>query len=412
MGRGRTKGDNHKKTAHDGLRHPVVQGEVTDRLLEEILFAAVDRDPDPAEALPTIDIKAERERLEAELRAVAAKIGDISHMLRHNRINRARYDEWCDELDAEREELRAQLGALEERYPVELLADGVTLRELWPAMPFERRSQWLDIVFKKITVKPAINIGGLNIATRFEFEFADGYEPPAAELEELMRLIEIRWRQEKAASRIPSEIEDEMFNMHASGRHPDEIAAMLTAKGLRGPRGGGWSYNVVTYVLRRVCAERKAPYAPVRRRRWFELPDETLDLMLDLYKKIGSFSGVAGELNRLRVPRPRPGEWNGDHVRDPLLRYARKQNVDLEASSRALSGGRGHTHVTDAVGETIWRLRFVEKKTLRGISEWLKRQGIKSPTGRDDWPLGTVNRAALRVDRMKRYAAEQLQDAA
>jgi DNA invertase Pin-like site-specific DNA recombinase len=411
-GKSRSNADHRAKKAHDGLRHPVVQGEVTDSMLEEIIFAAVDRDHDPADALPTIDIQARREQLEDDLRAIAAKLGDVSHMLRHGRINRVRYDEWCDELDEERDDLRAQLAVLDETHPVELLAEGVTLRELWDDMPFERRCQWLDIVFKKIVVRPASNIGGLNIASRFEFEFADAYEPPVGELEELLRLIEVRYRQEKAGSRVPREVEEEMFQWHLEGRHPDEIAEMLAAKGLRGPRGGTWSYNVVTYVLKRICAEQKVAYVAVRRRRWFELRDETLELMVDLYKKIGSFAGVARELTRLGVQRPRPGEWNGDYVRDPLVRYARKHGIDLAAPRQALRAMGSKPLVSDAVGETIWRLRYVEKQTLREIAERLKRQGIKSPTGRDDWPLMTIRRAAMRFDDAKRYAAEQLREAA
>lgn len=409
-GLSRSNADLRGKIAHDGLRHPVVRGEVTDTLLEEILFAAVDREPDPADALPTIDVEAERERLEEALRAVAAKVGDISHMLRHGRINRVRYDEWCDELDKERADLRAQLTALEESYPTELLADGVTLRELWENMPFERRCQWLDIVFKGIVVKPARNLGALNIGSRFEFEFVDGYEPPAAELEELLRLVELRYRQERAGCRVPPEVEAEMFRMHMDGRHPSEIGEMLRTRGVRGPLGGAWSYNSVKRVLKRVCAERKVQYVAVRKRRWFELSDETLELMLDLYRKIGSWAGVARELNKLGVKRPREGAWSGDHVRDPLLRYARDRGIRLQKPTRVRR--EGTPQVSDALADKIWRLRCVEKKTLKEIIEWLSRQGIKSPTGRDQWSPATISRTAKRVDDEKRYAAEELQEAA
>lgn len=420
VGRRRANGNNRASKSHDGRRHPVTKGDVTDTLLEEIIFASVDRDPDPADALPALDIETERERLEAGLRDLAAKVGDISHMLRHGRINRARYDEWCDELDREREELRVQLAELEERHPVELLAEGVTLRELWPAMPFERRVQWLDIVFKRIVVKPACNVGGLNIASRFEFEFADGYAPPAAELEELLGLLELRHRQEKNGKRIPREVEAEMFRMHTEGRHPSEIAEMLLASGVHGPRGGRWSYNVVTYVLQRICAEQKVPYVAVRRRSPRQHSDETLELMLDLYQRIGSYAGTARELNTLGVRRVGQGEWDSQAVRQPLLRYVRKRGFELtgraaEVGQRArvrVAGQPCGTVAAEVLAETIWRLRFVEERKLQEIADWLARLGIKSPTGQEEWSLVTISRTAERVEEAKRREVEELREAA
>jgi hypothetical protein len=409
-GKTRSKAHMGAKIADDGKRHPVVTGEPTDRLIEELIFAAIDRDIDPTEAIAAIDVTKERERLQQQLRVLDERQGNLSHMLFEQRITRDRYDEWSTEIDIERAVLRRELSELA-REPAAQLPAHATLRDLWEEMPLERRRQWIEIVFDKIVVKPAPNIGSLELGLRFELEFRKGYEPPPAEVAELVAQIENDYRRHVAPNRVSEAIEERIYALYLEGNSTLQIGAILRSEGAATPQGGKWGPTVIANVLTRACRERGLEYVPNHRDR-SHIPRETRELMHTLFVRLLSFAAVGRELNLLGLRRPGGGLWDSNHTRCALLRFAKTTGVELPRPIKSGPSVVRPTHLSPAMRETIWRMRRREGKTLSAIAAWLKRRGIETAGGRAEWSLSTIHAIVAAVDRQKADELARLEPAA
>ena len=405
-GKTRSKALMRGKIAHDGKRHPVVTCEPTDRLIAELIFAAIDRDIDPQDAVSTIDVESERERLQQQLRVLDERQGDLSHMLFERRITRDRYDEWSNEIDEERRALRATLRELA-RQPAALLAANATLRDLWEEMPLEARRQWIEIVFDKIVIKPAPNIGSLELSARFEFIFREGYEPPSAEVAELAAHVENDYRRRVAPNRISPETEERIYNLYLEGNSTLQIGAILRAERVPTQQGGKWGATVIANVLARACRERGVEYVPNYRDR-SRIPLETRELMRGLYLQLRCFAAVGTELNTLGLRRPSGGLWDSNNTRTALLRFAKVSGIELPPPITRGPRTVRPTHLSPAMRETLWHMRRREGKKYSEIAAWLKRRGIETASGKADWGISSIQSIVDAVERQKADESKRL----
>jgi hypothetical protein len=400
----RSKAQLSEKIAHDGKRHPVVPGSPTDRLIEELIFAAVDCTYSE-ENLPGIDLENERTRIEDQLAALDERQGDLSHMLFAQRIARARYDEWLAELDVERALLCSELKEIGQQ-PAALIPAGVTLRDLWPEMSLSRRRQWIEIVFDRIVVKPAPSPGSTALCSRFEFVFRAGYEPPEAEAAELIAKIESEHRRRVAHNRIPAEIEERIFALHLEGNSVSQIGAILRAETASAPK----SNDTIRRGLLRACRERGVEYTPNRHDS--SIPLETRELMLGLYTQLRSYAAVARELNGIGLRRPSGMSWDSRSVGPAVRAHARRFGAVLPEPIRRPASFPRPTHLSAAMRERIWRMRRQEGLGLAEIAQWLKGQGIRTAGGKEDWNLSTIHGIVASVERQHAATAQTARQAA
>jgi hypothetical protein len=402
LGRSRTTPDSKHAVSADGKRHPAMKAAWLDFMIEELLFAAIEREPDPDSAPPLIDLRTERDRINNSLRQLDERIGDTNFMLMEGRINRTQYQAWSDEIDGERDALKEELRTIAEAQPRERLPDGVTLRELWPEMTVTDRRQWLPLVFKSIILKPAHDIGGLDFASRIEVSFHDDFAPPEDEVAELLVELEriLRKKATYSTNRLNPETEAHVFNLYREGKSATEISALLIEQNVPSKNGGVWDKGYIVQVLRRLCAEQEIDYVANRRdRSW--VPYETRELIVALTQKLKNYSHVARELNRLGIVRVQGGAWTGRAVRGTLDVHEKYRNLGRpNAVDTNLRLGRP-AHLSDEMKQIIWQMHRVEKHSLSEIGNWLKGRGIKTPTGKTTWDNSTLLFNIRKVDRAR-----------
>ena len=394
------------KTSADGKRHPTMRVEQLDQALAEVLFAAIDRDPDPAFSDVNDFFEASKETHRRAIAALSERLGNISYMLARGTITRVSYDEFVAEINDELGEHRLHLDELKEQRPHKTLPDRVTLRELWPELNVNERREWFGVVFESVVLNPAANIGAQNIATRIDLTFREGYEPPEEEITALLYSIEYEIRRNTEHGRLPAAIADKILALSQQGHTFAEIGRMLKAEGIVGPRGGRkWTAGRVCYALKIACKERHIPYpSPVLRS---GTPPETQRLIVALAKKMGSYAAVARELTKLSVPRPNGDEWTSHAVRDVLVTHER-QTGNLRPRPRADARRRSvQRYLPLAIREQLWDMHRREGLTLREIAEWLERSGIKTAHGKPTWAHATILDVIRGIDDDRRRAASE-----
>ena len=387
---GRSRSTHNRTLASaDGKRHPTMRVDQLDYVLSEVIFAAVDRDLDPA--LAEEDDLREAEQ-ETERRAIAAldqRLGDVSYMLARGRITRPDYDALAEEIETERVEHRARLRKLQAERPQKELPEGMTMRELWPNLTVDEQREWFEVVFEQVVLQPASNLGAQNIATRLEFTFRKGYQPSPDELEQLLISIEEEVRLGTRRDRVPEEIIDRIVEMAQQGIGLKEIGDALRSEGIEGPRGGRkWTIGRVSYALKRACRDRGIPYPrPADRCR---IPLETRLLVVALAKKMPSYQAVADELNKLKVERPNGREWTGHAVREVLTVQERQSGTARPLSPVSIRRGGRQSHLPSAIREQLWTMHRREGRSLREIADWLEGSGIRTAHGNTKWNPATI----------------------
>jgi len=391
-GRSRKSADGPNKIAQDGKRHPTIRAARADLILSEVLFAATEHDYDLADAMPDIDVDAERARVREALLDLDRRSADIAYLLRKGRISREEFEVDDKEIEAEKQGVLTEQAALSVREPVQRLPKGVTLRDLWPKMPIDERREWMSIVFERIVVRPAENVGAENIADRFEFHFQQGYEPPAEELRALLERLEARIRGENKRKRLDPQHEDRMYELHVEGRTTADIAQVFRDSGVQPPAGGKWDPSYVRQVLVRACAAHGVPYVRNKGNK-IKTSTDVLKLLAKLMNQLNNYNAVAREMNKLEVATATGKTWTGSNVRSAL--YA-LHHAGGESHVARFSGPP--CHLSKTMCERVWSMHREEGMTLRQIGEWLKRNGIKTASGKEDWSNSTLLHIVRRVD--------------
>lgn len=396
----RVEADDAKKLAHDGKRHPTVRLRAADQVISEVLFAAVDTALQAADLQPTVDLDTVRSRVNEQIRELDSRLGDISYMLAEARISRATYDEWCEEIDQQRQALRSELRDLQPLKPIEI-PNGLSLRDVWPEMDVEHQREILGTVIEQIILAPADDLGSLQVASRMTFVFRDGYEPPADELAALLERVEGDIRRRLAPNRLDAGIEAQILDLHKSGLAPSEISERLRAEQVTPPNGGCWDDSYISVVLRRICRERGIVFVPNRRDR-SKIPYETRELIVALSKKLRSYAAVARELNALEIRTAHGKEWTSSTVRAALAVHEKNRLLGRRGAKpeNLLNLGRP-PRLSEAMREQIWTMHRLEKMTLTEIGRWLKQRGIKTAGGKEDWANSTVLHIVRSIDTLK-----------
>ena len=384
----RVNADRANKIAEDGHRHPTMRIHIVDEVISEVLFAAVDASVNQADLRPTVDLEAIKVSIDAKIAALDARLADNSYMLNLGNISRATYDEWCEEIRQERQVLRGELGQLAPPNPLTLIPEGTTLRDVWPNMSVEQRRRVLDVVIERVVLLPASNIGSRAIVGRLEFVFKDNYEPPADELNALLRDLETRINRRRATNRLSKDVEDRILELHEDGLSTLEIAETLTAEGLSRPSDVAWTTKYLVVVLRRLCGERRVKYVANQRDR-SKIPYETRELIVALAEKLENHAAVARELNELGLTRHGDKPWTARSV-GGALEVQRNQTRRRSGAPKPVTGLGRRSHLSDATRERIWELHRVEGMSVSAICRWLESAGIKTASGKESWSGSTV----------------------
>jgi hypothetical protein len=396
-GRSRSQADRLRKISHDGERHPTLNTSWLDYLIEEVLFACIERDPDPTSAPPLLDLAAERGSLNAALRELDERLGNANFLLVENRIPRAQYGKWAEEIDAERSTLRGRLQELAVSEPLERLPEGVTLRELWPGLTMDERRAWIPIVFEAIVLRSTRKAKGL--AERVKFSFREGYEPPEGELEELLQELVANLKQRNPENRTARAIQERVFTLHKQGKSIYEIQKALVTEGFQSHKGKVIGINVVRTLARRACSEAGVEYIINQRDRAL-YPFETRELIVGLSERLGNQALVARELNRLGMRRLDGGEWTSQSIYGVVKTHAKNLGRGLPNPAVETRGGRP-AKLNDQMREVIWQMKREEQMSLSEIGNWLKDRGIKTPSGGEEWANATILDNIRVIDRKK-----------
>jgi transposase len=247
----------------------------------------------------------------------------------------------------------------------------------------------------------------LAVAERFKVTFQDGYAPPPEELRQLVAAIEAKvWevcRKRPAHNRMPERVEDYAFALYQQGLDRSRMKRALESHADTDISGRDWA-NLRT-VMKRICEERGVEYAPSRIDR-SNLPYETRELMLDLYRQLRGWAVVGDELNRLGISRPGGGEWRSDSVRLTLLRHAEHQGLSLQKPKGAQRKGRP-SHLSGAMRQRLWEMHYDEAMSYIAIARWLNERGIKTASGKAPWNKPTVMYTVQVVNRERKQLARK-----
>lgn len=396
----RVDADEANKIAHDGKRHPTMRLAVADEVISEVIFASVDAAVAAADLEPKYDLEAVRSRINDQIRELDHRLGDISYMLAEARISRSKYDEWCKQIDGQRESLRKELRELQPTAPIKI-PNGLTLREIWPKLDIERQREITGIVLERIVLTPAANLGSLQTTSRMEFVFRAGYEPPASELAALLDELESSMRRRLAPNRLDAEIEEKIFELHRSGLAPTEISARLREDEVVPPNGGCWDHSYISTVLHRICRERGVEYVANRRDR-SKIPYETRELIVAFAKKLNNYAAVARELNALDIATAQGKKWTGRAVLSALAVHEKNRHLGRGKATRESLTTLGRPpHLSEAMRDQIWTMHRLEGMSLGEIAHWLKGKGIKTAHGNEEWSHATLLYIVRSIDTLK-----------
>jgi DNA invertase Pin-like site-specific DNA recombinase len=392
-----------------GETHPSIKDEALNMALEELIFAAYERRPDPADAALAVHLEQAREQIDAEIADRNMEIANANHMLMKGTISRGQFDSMVDDANsaiADLKKLRRELAGPEQ---LRRLPDGVELRDLWQDMPMETREEWLPIIFESVYLKPARAPGTSEVMERLEVTFRPGFEPPASERAAIFAAINAKVkataRRPKNTLRLPQVALDAVWELHLQKLPPLQIGNRLKAHPDPAVREHDWAYQKVTKLVKRLCEDRGVEYVAYRVDRW-KVPFETRELMVELYRSLRSWSAVGRQLNHLGITRAGGGEWDSYYVRETLLRHAAEQEITLPVPKRGPQLGR-KSFLPEEMRQKIWRMHRVDGKTYIQIAQWLTARGIKTPSGTAAWSKATVRYTVHAVDRERRAAARR-----
>lgn len=400
-------------TAVDVNVHPSILADALDVVLEELIFAAYELAPDPTDGDLAAHLAAARDGIDAELRLLREELSNINHMFQKRTISRRQFDKLVAANTEQTRGLRSERRALVDEDALRKLPADVTLRDLWPEMPLETRCEWLGIVLKEVSLRPASAKGAADVMSRLEIAFRPGFSPPAEELETLYAAIDAKARltarRPKNALQLPEQAVDALWTLYEQKLSIHEIGKRLSRDSDAEVREHDWRYDAVKKLLKRLCDERGVPFVLYYRDRW-TLPRETRELMVDLYLHHRSWASVGIELNKLGITRPHGGEWSSEYVRTTLLRHAELENMTLPPPKLGARLGR-KVYLSEAMRQKIWKMHRVDGKSCPSIARWLTERGIKTASGKTEWSTATVKYTVKSVDR-ERQAQELEQRAA
>jgi DNA invertase Pin-like site-specific DNA recombinase len=395
--------------ADTGEIHPSIKEEALDMALEELIFAAYERRPDPADSALAAHLEQARERFDSEIAERNTEIANANHMLMKGTISPRQFDRIVDDADAAIAGLKKQRRELAGSEQLRKLPDGVELRDLWQDMPIETRQEWLPIIFESVYLKPARALGTSEVMERLEVTFRPGFEPPANERAAIFAAINAKVkataRRPKNLLRLPQVALDAVWELHLKKLSPLQIGNRLKAHPDPAVREHYWSHQKVTVLVKRLCEDRGVEYIAYRVDRW-KVPSETRELMVELYRSLRSWMAVAHQLNHLGITRAGGGEWDSNYVRETLLRHAAEQGITLPVPKRGPQLGR-KSFLPEEMRQKIWRMHHVDGKTYKEIARWLTARGIKTPSGTAEWSKATVMYTVHAVDRERKAAARR-----
>lgn len=383
--------------AADGRRHPSVVRKPVDMFLEEVLFAVVDNDHEPADSAFPEEIAARLAEIEGALAELGVQLDDLKHShLDLRLLPRAEFDARVAEVRALEAALLRERDGLTGVERIAKLPEGRTLRDLWPELSVERRREWLAQVIDHVDVFPRA-AGRTSLAERLSFTFRGGYQPPAEEFKKLLEEIDAQVtgatikRQLSAASEKRNNL---LFDMFSRGVTTIEMKRILVNH--PDPQIREFNWSNMSHLLKKLCAERGVPYQVNYEDRW-KVSLEDRELMLDLYLQLRCWAAVGHELNRLGIKRSGGGEWSASHVRDTVLRHAHQKGVAVPRPEKSARRGRPHS-LPDAMRHQLWRMHYRDGMSYRKIADWLTKRGIKTARG-GAWHMQSVVYIIKAVDR-------------
>jgi DNA invertase Pin-like site-specific DNA recombinase len=389
--------------------HPSIKETALDMALEELIFAAFERRPDPADAALAVHLEQARERIDETIGDLNTDIASANHLLLRRTISRGQFDRLIDEANEAIHQLKKQRRELAGPEQLRKLPDGVELRGLWLGMPTETRQEWLPVIFKSVHLKPARALGTSQVMERLEVEFRSGFEPPASETAEIFAAIDANVkataRRPKNGLRLPQVALDAVWNLHLQKLSTFQIIKRLEAHPDPDVRDHSWGHEVVARLVKRLSDDRGVEHVVHRADRW-NVPFETRELMVELYRGLRSWVAVGRQLNHLGITRAGGGDWDSYYVRETLLRHAAQEGITLPVPKRGPYVGR-KSFLSDEMRQKVWRMHHVDGKTYIEIARWLTARGIKTPTGKATWSKATVMYTVRAVDRERQAIARR-----
>jgi DNA invertase Pin-like site-specific DNA recombinase len=393
----------------DAERHPSIKDEALDMALEELIFAAYERRPDPADAALAAHLERAREGIDEKIAEANEDIANANHMLKSRTISRRQFDSMVAEANAAITKLKKERRELAGPEQLRKLPDGVELRDLWRDMPMETRQEWRPIVFESVFLDLARARGTSQVMDRLVVTFRPGFEPPESERAAIFGAIDAKVkaaaRRPKNSLRLPQVALDALWDLHLQKLAPAQIERRLNAHPDPEVREHDWSHATIPARLKRLCEECGVEYVAYRVDRW-KVPFETRELMVELYRSLRSWMAVARQLNHLGITRAHGGEWDSYYVRETLLRHAAEEGITLPVPKRGAHVGR-KSFLPEEMRQKIWRMHHVDGKTYNEIARWLTARGIKTPSGTAVWSKATVMYTVHAVDRERKAAARK-----